>query len=100
MSKLTLLNYDDVQCATEVDLESVNSLYVVVVSGDEIVTAVLEDGTQITFDSADICGNHRCINYFDGEYSVHKSDLERWTKRKDSYEWFGVLKGGELDAEV
>ena len=100
MSKLTLLNYDNVQCATEIDLESVNSLYVVVVSGDEIVTAILEDGTQITFDSADICGDHRSKGFFDGDYGVHKDDLERWTKRKDSYEWFGVLKGGVLDAEV
>lgn len=100
MSKLTLLNYEDMRCVTEIDLESVNSLYVVVMSGDEIVTAVLEDGTQITFDSAEMCGDHRYDDFFDGEYGVHKDDLERWTKRKDSYEWFSVLKGGELDAEV
>ena len=48
MDKLTILNYKHVPCETDIDLEAVNSLYVVVVTGDEIVTAILEDGTQIT----------------------------------------------------
>lgn len=100
MEKLTIMNYDGMRCETDIDLDSINSLYVVVVSGDEIVTAVLEDGTQITFDSAWMCGDHRSDDFFDGEYGVHKDDLKRWTKRKDSYEWFNVLMGGELDAEV
>ena len=100
MDKLTILNYKHVPCETDIDLEAVNSLYVVVVTGDEIVTAILEDGTQITFDSAELTGSYRTDDYFDGDYGVHKDDLKRWTKRKDSYEWFGVLKGGVLDAEV
>jgi len=99
MGKLTIMNYEHVQCVTDIDLESVNSLYVVVVSGDEIVTAILND-KQITFDSAKMCGDSRSEDFFDGEYGVHKDDLERWTKRKDSYEWFNVLRGGDLDAEV
>ena len=100
MEKLTIMNYDGIRCETDIDMDSINSLYVVVVSGDEIVTAVLKDGEQITFDSAELSGDFRSEDFFDGDYGVHKADLERWTKRKDSYEWFGVLKGGILDAEM
>ncbi len=92
MGTLKIMNYDNVECDTGVDLEKVNSLYVVVVSGDEIVTVVKTDGMQKTFDSAELSGNGRVLDFFDGEYGVHKDDLAEWVERDDSYSWFGRMQ--------
>ncbi len=88
MKTLKILNYDNVRCDTGIDLADIDSLYVAVVTGDEIVTVVKADGTRETFDSADLSSDGRQDDFFDGEYNVHKDDLSEWTERKDSYYWF------------
>jgi hypothetical protein len=97
---MNIFDYTGKQYKTSVLISDVNSMYVAVVSGDEILMIILNDGKQIIIDACELSGKKRKLNFFDGDYGVHKDDLARWTKRKDSYEWFGVLKGGALDAEV
>lgn len=91
MGTLKILNYEHVECDTGVDLDKIGSLYVVVVSGDEIVTVIKADGTHETFDSAKLSGDSRSDDFFDGEYGVHKDDLAEWVEREDSYYWFGRM---------
>lgn len=97
METLELMNYDRVRCDTGVRLEDVETLFVTVITGDEIATVVKTDGTQKTFDSADLSGDTRCEDYFDGEYGVHKDDLAEWSQRESTYDWFGRMM---KDAEV
>jgi len=92
METLKIMNYEHVKCDTGVDLNKVDSLYIVVISGDEIVTVIKADGTQETFDSAKLSGDSRALDFFDGEYGVHKDDLAEWIEREDSYYWFGRMQ--------
>lgn len=91
METLKILNYNHVECDTGINIDDINSLYVVVVTGDEIVTAIKNDGTQETFDSAELSDDCRAHDYFDGEYAVNKEDIAEWSEREDSYYWFGRM---------
>ena len=92
MDKLELLNYDGVRCDTGINLEDVEAVFVVVLTGDEIATVCLKDGSYQTFDSAELSNDPRRHDYFDGEYGVHKDDLDEWMKRENSYYWFGRMQ--------
>ena len=72
------LIYDCYGRATEIKIREseVRFLIVKVLSGDEVVTAYYEDGKREDFDSS----YNRVINYFDGDYSVDKKDIEAWAK--------------------
>lgn len=88
---LNVFDYSHKSYETDIDVDDVNSLYVVVLSGDEIVTAIMNDGSERVVDAIELAGETRCENFFDGEYGVHKDDLEQWLGRIDSYDWFGRL---------
>ena len=92
METLKIMNYEKKRADTGVKIEDIYSLYVIVLSGDELVRAIMKDGTQKAFDSAVLCNDIRNTDYFDGEYVVHKDDLAEWSERKDSYSWFGRMQ--------
>ena len=84
---LMLLNYADKKCDTGIPLSEVESLTIVVLSGDEVATVKKTTGEEVYFDSAEINGNFRWCDFYDGTYNVSKEELEDWTKRKTSYDW-------------
>jgi len=92
METLEIMNYDNKRADTGVKIEDIDSLYVIVLTGDELVRVIMKDGTQKAFDSAVLCDDIRAFDYFDGEYAVHKDDLVEWSERSDSYSWFGRMQ--------
>lgn len=96
MGKLNIFDYTGTQYETDVLISDVNSMYVAVVSGDEILMIVLNDGKQIIIDACELSGDKRKLNFFDGDYGVHKDDLETWMRREDAYFWFGKLMDSRL----
>jgi len=91
METLKIMNYHKERADTGVKIEDIDSLYVIVLTGDELVRVIMKDGTQKAFDSAVLCDDSRAHDYFDGEYAVHKDDFAEWSERKDSYSWFGRM---------
>ena len=49
--------------------------YVLILSGDEIITINYEDGT---FEEIDSCDVRRLITFYDGQYTVPKHLLQQW----------------------
>lgn len=94
--KLNIFDYTDVAHETPISLDDVNGLYVAVISGDEVITAIMNNGQTITMDACEFSGKNRKLNFFDGEYGVYKDDLEEWMKREDAYFWFGKLMDSRL----
>lgn len=93
---LKIMNYQNTLCDTGVPIEQVESLFVRVITGDEIVTIHKIDGNDEEFDSACLVDNLRVIDYDDGNYYVHKDDLKAWTKRKTSYDGFRYAWRGPI----
>lgn len=81
---------------TDIPVEDVESLYVVVLSGDELITAMMKDGSQRKVDAIDMSTFTRNDDFLYGEYGVHKDDLDEWLGRADSYEWFSRLRDDRL----
>lgn len=86
MKEIFAYNYNKERVGTGIDLDSVDSIDVTVLSGDEVLTINCTDGTTIEFDS---CPD-RIEDYFDGRYRVNKDGLEQWMEREDSYDWIAV----------
>lgn len=99
---LICMDYKNVAHDTEVPLEDVESVYVRVITGDEVMTVTKTDGTTVDFDASVFEANYRLHDYWDGDYAVHKDDLKQWMERKTTYEWFHVLmeRGVADDADV
>lgn len=94
---LKIKNYQNVRFDTGIPMEQVESLFVRVITGDEIVTVHKTDGTEEEFDSACLADNPRITDYWDGDYGVHKDDLEAWSKRKTSYDGFRYAWRGPMN---
>ena len=92
MDTLEIMDCQHNRFDTGVKLEDIDSLYVIVLSGDEFVTVILNDGTQKVFDSSEMNCSNKSFGFFDGEYGVHKDDLAEWGEREDSYSWFGRMQ--------
>lgn len=94
---LNVMDYSHKSYKTDIPVADVDSLYVMVITGDELIQANMNDGSVKMIDALDFMDCDRAIDYFDGEYGVHKDDLEEWLERNDSYEWFGrMLKNAEV----
>lgn len=94
---LNVMDYKHTSHETDIPVADVDSLYVVVLTGDEVVQVNLKDGSHKVVDAIGFLDCVRADDYFDGDYGVHKDDLEEWLERKDSYEWFGrMLKNAEV----
>ena len=65
---MKILDYAGKVREIDVDLNDANILaaYMKVVTGDEILTVIYEDGSLETFDSS----NNRMTDYFDEEYAL------------------------------
>ena len=85
--KIKLLDYESNEYELDVDEENLDHLEVEVISGDEILSIYLKDGSIETYDAADYLGQMRMMNFYDGWYEVYPEDIEKWMNRKDSYDW-------------
>ena len=89
MDTVKCMNYADETFDTGVKFDDVDMLFISVVTGDEIITALLKDGTKMDFDSAIMGHNLRLMDYWDDQYIVSQAELDAWSKRKSTYdmEW-------------
>jgi hypothetical protein len=81
------------------ELDTIGSMRIEVVSGDEILTVTYKDFTTRKFDSS----NDRRMTFYDGAYEIYNATKEKnalfdpkFVYRKDSYEY---LYSDEEDEE-
>lgn len=86
---LMLMNYDDRLFDTGIELsrlgEDVLSVFIIVLSGDEIATVLFEDGHEEKFDSSE----DRIADFYDGSYCLYQKGsinrLDKFLGRGSSY---------------
>ena len=71
------------------ELEQIDTIRIMVLSGDEILKVRKKDGICKEVDSD---RHFRSIDFYDGEYEIYNADkgknrIEEWQKRKDANEW-------------
>ena len=87
MDTVKCMNYNDELFDTGIRFDDVDRLFVTVITGDEIISVILNDGTVKVFDSACLGNNPRLRDYWDYQYTVSKPEFEAWSKRKTTYDW-------------
>lgn len=87
MDTVKCMNYANELFDTGIRFDDVDRLFVAVVTGDEIISVMLNDGTVKMFDSAVLGDIPRFQDYFDDQYVVSKPEFEAWSKRKTTYDW-------------
>lgn len=92
---LNVIDYEHRKHETDIPVADIDSLYVRVITGDELITVIMKDGSHKVVDAEEF-GDKRNMFFFDGEYGVHRDDLEEWLERADSYEWFSRLHDDRL----
>lgn len=95
--KLMVMAYTDELFETDIDMADIDSMIVEVVTGDEVVTVNLKDGTQKQIDADELSGYGRAEDYFDGSYGVHPEDFEKWMSRTSTYDQFHLLDAEDDD---
>ena len=98
VKNLILINCFDDKVSTPIDLDRLDGILridIQVISGDEIVTVIYKDGSKEVRDS----GRFRTLDFNDGEYCIYQAglnnDIDKWLKRKDSYDYLYKLKEQE-----
>ena len=97
---IKLLDYADKETLVDVgELDTIGSMGIEVVTGDEILTVTYKDFTTRRFDSS----NDRLANFYDGAYEIYNATKEKnalfdpkFVDRKSSYEY---LYSDEEDEE-
>lgn len=85
MISFKIYNYDNVPslvCISNKNIEDISRIEVLLLSGDEIVRVCFKDGTELSYDSADLTGNGREISCYDGEYSLSGDAIQKWLNWK------------------
>lgn len=88
---LTIMDFADRKVETEIDLsrlDEIESIYIDVVSGDEIAIVYYKDGRTRSFDSAE---GTRIVDFEDGSYLLYDCDMginriKEFERRDDSYD--------------
>ena len=94
MQKLVLLDFEDRQVETPVDLEdleNIKEIEIRVITGDEIAVVLYNSGYMKSYDS----GRGRIEDFFDGSYMLYHcgvfvTDINKFLNRKNSYEIFHI----------
>ena len=89
--KIRLLDYKNKIIVVDVgDIKEIGSMYIEVLSGDEVLYVIYKDYTIKEFDSS----NTRCEDSHDGGYSIYNEQIginllkdEDFLNRKDSYDY-------------
>ena len=88
MAKQTMyvLDYKGKKHYIDVAVEDVEYVDVEILSGDEVLTIHLRNGDGKEVDAGDFIGG-RLISEYHGRYTVPADQLDKWNKRKESYDW-------------
>ena len=90
--KIKLLDYETKTKVVDVgDIKEIGSMYIEVLSGDEVLVVVYKDYTIKTFDSSDT----RCEDRHEGRYLIYNEQLGiNLLKDKDFYDdlWIEINK--------
>ena len=90
--KIKLLDYETKTKVVDVgDIKEIGSMYIEVISGDEVLVVVYKDYTIKTFDSS----NTRCEDRHEGRYLIYNEQLGiNLLKDKDFYDdlWIEINK--------
>lgn len=89
--KLKVMAYNGELFETDIEMADIDSMIVEVVTGDEIVTVNLKDGTQKQIDADQLSGYGRLNDHFDGSYGVHPEDFEKWMSRTSTSDMFHLF---------
>ena len=89
--KIKLFDYENNIKVVDVgDIKKIGSMYIEVLSGDEVLVVVYKDYTIKTFDSS----NTRCEDNHDGGYPIYNEQIdinflkdEDFLNRRDSYDY-------------
>ena len=89
--KIRLLDYENNIKVVDVgDIKEIGSMYIEVLTGDEVLVVVYKDYTIKTFDSS----NTRCEDCHDGGYPIYNEQIginflkdEDFLNRSDSYDY-------------
>ena len=89
--KIKLLDYENKTKIVDVgDIKEIGSMYIEVLSGDEVLYVIYKDYTIKEFDSS----NTRCEDSHDGGYPIYNEQIglnflkdEDFLNRKDSYDY-------------
>lgn len=94
MKELEIMDYRCIKVPVKIEnFEEVVRLTIEVVSGDEILHILYKDYTEKEYDSCYMLGDFRITGYYDGEYVIYDiskgiNDIDKWSKRKDNYDYF------------
>ena len=96
--EIKLLGYKNKTKVVDVgDIKEIESMYIDVITGDEVLVVVYKDYTIKTFDSS----NTRCKDHLDARYPIYNEPIglnlledEDFLNRKSSYDylWFRNTK--------
>ena len=96
--EIKLLGYKNKTKVVDVgDIKEIESMYIDVITGDEVLVVVYKDYTIKTFDSS----NTRCKDHLDARYPIYNEPIglnllknEDFLNRKNSYDylWFKTAK--------
>lgn len=86
MNNVYLMDYKNNKHDTGIPVDKVVKIYVKVISGDEVADIYFRNAMH-TVDVSVLNGIPRLHDYFDMDYTIDKSEIEEWNKRKDTYDW-------------
>ena len=92
--KIKLLDYkSEIHYADVGDIKEIGSMYIEVISGDEVLFVVCKDYTIMKFDSS----NTRCEDRHEGRYLIYNEQLginllkdEDFLNRRNSYDYLWI----------
>lgn len=97
---LMVMSYDGVWMDTPVDvsdegLKKISRIEIEVISGDHIAKIEYVDGTDEWYDSAELCGNDRIVDFHDGRVVIYNPSrninlVEAYLSIKDTYDVFSL----------
>ena len=94
--KLTLMNYDNKKADIEIPDTGLISIYISVISGDEIAIVNYQDGDMKVYDSAILVNEVRLADFMDGTSCLYKATwsdekkaekMATFNNRANSYDW-------------
>ena len=74
VTKIYYYNGDEIPVTIPCEVSDLLYIFVEVISGDERVTFFTKSGEKYVCDA----GSDRCMDFYDGSYSVHDENIRKW----------------------
>lgn len=87
--KLKIFDYEGIDYETEYDLEDIDHITCIILTGDEFLRVYLKDGTVVELDAASFSNKPRIESYFDGVDDIPNDELYEWNQRQKARVWYG-----------